>query len=344
MNIQLTYMKIRRLLATAACVTGLIAFAAQAEAGIEEHIIETEAGFYYTVQKGDTLWDLSEKFADSPWQWPEMWHYNPDIQNPHLIYPGQRIQVYKKGFGDEMPAPEPVAAEAPLQAETEFTYSQIQMVGFIRKDAVEPAGTVFESVGDRFLISSTDQVYIQPTEGQSLEIGQRHYVYRTIDPVRHPDTNAYVGVQHFFTGILEITDIRADFAVGRLLITFEEVREGHMIMPYHPRDEKFVLKPGIKGLDGTIVKAEAGWNIIGENMIAFIDKGRDHGVEVGQMYNVYYQMINRPDEWSAAAPMKLTEEEIGRLIVIHTEKTTATVLVTYSAEEMSAGMIIHATR
>ena len=44
-----------------------------------------ETGFYYTVQKGDTLWDLSQKFSDTPWQWPEMWKENDQIANPHRI-------------------------------------------------------------------------------------------------------------------------------------------------------------------------------------------------------------------------------------------------------------------
>ena len=53
---------------------------------------------HYVVKKGDTLWDISALFLNSPWMWPEIWYVNPQVSNPHLIYPGDELTlVYVDG-------------------------------------------------------------------------------------------------------------------------------------------------------------------------------------------------------------------------------------------------------
>ncbi|MDA8963420.1 LysM peptidoglycan-binding domain-containing protein, partial [Pseudomonadales bacterium] len=47
----------------------------------------------YTVKTGDTLWDISEMYLKTPWLWPEIWQANPQVDNPHLIYPGDILSL-----------------------------------------------------------------------------------------------------------------------------------------------------------------------------------------------------------------------------------------------------------
>ena len=58
----------------------------------------------YTIQKGDTLWDLSQKFLSNPWYWPKIWSLNPGIENPHWIYPGNRLKIVPGEGGAQAPA------------------------------------------------------------------------------------------------------------------------------------------------------------------------------------------------------------------------------------------------
>ena len=93
-----TFTPLRILLAAFIFSAAALGFpaAGYAQDGIDKHIVETETGVYYIVQPGDTLWDLSQQFADSAWLWPDLWKENRQISNPHLIYPGDRIKLYRR--------------------------------------------------------------------------------------------------------------------------------------------------------------------------------------------------------------------------------------------------------
>ena len=78
-------MKLRRIILTACLLLMILPGIALAK---EEPII-------YTVEQGDTLWGVSQRFITDPYYWPNLWSNNPDIGNPHLIYPGQKLRIYK---------------------------------------------------------------------------------------------------------------------------------------------------------------------------------------------------------------------------------------------------------
>ena len=59
--------------------------------GLTQETKETEG--VYTIQKGDTLWDISSKFLKDPFLWPKLWEKNPYITNPHWIYPGNTVRL-----------------------------------------------------------------------------------------------------------------------------------------------------------------------------------------------------------------------------------------------------------
>lgn len=308
-----------------------------------QETVEYETGFYYTVQKGDTLWDLSQKFSDTPWQWPEMWKENDQIANPHRIYPGERIRLYRRRGAQGYGSGEGTAGEdTGLKDKPELTkmlsyeYAAIDRVGFIRKEPVLSYGTIFKVEGQKEMISTGDLVYIKPHENIELTPGEKYTVYRTLKPIVDKKTNEFIGIQHYFAGAVEIMIKRPEFVLARVVAGYRPIKVGDLLMPYMRRMPSVSMQPTPPGLEGSIIVSEEHQSIFGETTIAFIDKGRSAGVEPGQLYWIFKQeqyRINPKDELAVT----LTPVLLGELLVLHTENTTSTVMITDSRNAISAG-------
>ena len=118
-----------------------------------KEIQDQEAGFYYTIKKGDTLWDLSKRFSDSPWLWPDLWKENSQIPNPHWIYPGNRIRLFRKQWVKTVEMPVEEKTEIIKEEPVYYLYKEIDMVGFIRKEAIAPSAVIIKVKDDKKLIS-----------------------------------------------------------------------------------------------------------------------------------------------------------------------------------------------
>ncbi len=308
----------------------LTILAAPAMAEIEDHITKTETGFYYTVQKGDTLWDLSQKFADSPWEWPELWHYNPDIKNPHWIYPGQKILVYKKEWAGKKEAPQPEAEPAEEAPKSIFHYEMINYVEFDQETAVAPSGNIINATDDKTLVSEGDTVYLRPGEGPPLAAGGLYTIYRTFEINTGLLDDASPGIQHYLTGVVEITDIESEYAIAKVVKSFRDIHYEDMVMPLETRSPEIEKKEADNGLTGRIIRSEERSALIGQDKLVFIDKGENDGVEVGQSYNILHQPVAAPEPGTPKIGLKPVN--VGEILVLHTEDTTATGLITASTK------------
>jgi len=311
----------------------IVAFPFMLCAEENENFVEHEAGFYYTIQKGDTLWDLSQRFLDTPWQWPDVWSENNQIANPHRIYPGDRIRLFQRKDVEIWVEPE---LEKEIIEEKEplyYFYSSIDQIGFIKKKPVTPRGTIFDVKDDKELISHGDLVYIRPNKDTSFIPGNKFTVYRTLKPLR-------VGIQHYMTGIVEITKIEPKFAVARVVQSFRHIKVNDLLIPYVKRSPKIILTESKKELTGKIIEAEEHETIIGDNTVAFINKGNKDGVKCGQQYTIFYQEKQRLDP-KKRKKVYLTPVDFGTLLVLHAEETTSTVLITSSEKSIYPGANIH---
>jgi len=301
--------------------------------------IEHETGFYYTIQKGDTLWDISQRFFDSPWQWPDLWKENSQVPNPHLIYPGERIRLFHKGWMKTTVKTDVV--EKSLQEKTPqkeplyLIYTEIDKIGFIKKEPVTPSGYIFKSYNDKIMISHGDKVYIKQNNNASFVPGEKYTIYRT-NPIANKKIKDCVGIQHYLTGILEITEKHPDFSVAKVVQSFRSIAVNDLLMPYQPLSKKILITESKKGLEGSIIGSEEKATIIGQGAIAFIDMGSQDGVMPGQYYSIYYQEKKRLDPKSKKYTL-LSVVDFGTLFVLRAEQTTATVLITRSDKSITPG-------
>jgi hypothetical protein len=302
--------------------------------------IKYENGFYYTIQKGDTLWDLSQKFSDSPWQWPDLWRENKQLPNPHWIYPGERIRLYLKestgSIAENKITKQKIHQIESTNKQVYYYYPQIDQVGFIKSDATKPFGTILKVKDEKVMIHQGDIVYIREEGGIPLPKGKKYHIYRTMKPVPNKNLTPCPGVQHYFTGVVEIVSEQAGFTVGKVIKSYRATNLYDMLMPYEPIKPEIAITKSVKGLKGTIILSEEHKAMMGENDIAFIDKGAKDGIQPGQRYSIFYQEKEKISANSSQAVL-LPPVQYGMLLVLRTEKDTSTVLITDSNKSVQDG-------
>ncbi len=126
----------------------------------------------YVVQKGDTLWDISARFLKKPWLWPEIWQANPQVKNPHLIYPGDVLSL---AYLDRVVAQPGPRQEAPINAiplsQVEPFLKQLSVV-----DEIDSLPYVVALEDNRLRATTGQTVYVRGLEG--AQVGQRWAVVR----------------------------------------------------------------------------------------------------------------------------------------------------------------------
>jgi len=304
--------------------------------------LEHEIGVYYTIQRGDTLWDISDKYFDSPWVWPELWKQNKYIKNPHFIEPGDMLRLFYNRESDliidEDQTPEDSNSQSENTCEKDilyFNYPAIDSVGFIKKEPVLPNGSVFKAKDDKVVISEGDLIYIKNENNSNFVPDSKYTVYRTFEPL--PDsTPGSAGKQHYLTGIVEIKTVEPLYVIAEVLKSFREIAINDLLMPYEPRSPKIPIIESNKGIECSILVPEEAKELIGDNTIVFIDKGEKDGIKPGQFYHIYYREKKNVSPDSLVSTY-LAPVDFGKLFVLISEQTTASAVITRSDREIFTG-------
>ena len=316
-------------------LTSLLFLAGPVAAGsdINDSLGEDESGFYYTIQKGDTLWDLSQKFYNSQWDWPGLWEMNDRIKNPHLIYPGKKIRVFLKKEQELERMAEKETTEKEKITPT-FSYPQMDSLGFIKQSAVTPLGNIIRSVKNDHLISENDEVYIESSASNRLAAGMTCRIYVTRIVEREYNGRPFAGVLHNIKGILEITEAKEGYFTGKITESFTAIHPGDLLTGYTQKSGVIPVNEDPPEIKANLVCNDNDDALMAENSVAYMNRGSADRVRPGQMYTVYRTPQAAESAFREDTDIKFDLEKVGRLIVLHTEDISSTVMILKNAKDM----------
>ena len=293
----------------------------------------------YVIQKGDTLWGLSDRFVQDPYYWPDLWEKNQVITNPHFIYPGQRVKVYPDRIEVEVPAESPAVTQPKKVAEDVpqvKTFTVTGGEGFLMENSLKPAGYIVSTHQGRQMVGEDDIVYTDIGKVHGANVGDKFSVYKKMGAVSHPVTNVILGYKVIPLGTLQLSEMEDKVSKAIITKSFLEIGAGSYLMPYRPRKMDVPLKASDKELGGYIVETKTGNKAIAAGDVVYLDLGSVQGVSVGNMLYIVRDVV--PDQTYALDKIdKLPVEVLGALVIVETGNNTSTALVVKSIDAIYRG-------
>ena len=288
----------------------------------------------YTVVKGDTLWDISERFLSRPWLWPEIWHVNPQIANPHLIYPGDRIALT---YIDGKPRLQLIRASS----KDTGPISQFPL-GAIEEFLIEPKVVTSAELYAAPYVVAADEGRLISSKGSHVYVrgdtsADRYSVFRPGDALVDPDTGEVLGHEAIHVSKasmvtrgdpskMVLTSNKRETLVGDRLMSNPDA----LAVSFQPRSST-VTKPGkIISLFDAVSKA-------GKNQVVVLNIGENDGVQAGDVMSVISDdrrvrdVISRKKNDFVIVP----GDESGVIMVFRTFERTSYALIMSSRRSIS---------
>lgn len=309
----------------------------------------------YVVQRGDTLWDISAMFLKEPWFWPEIWYVNPQIEDPHLIYPGDVLTlVYVDGKpqlrmqrggtvsgGTVRLSPE-MRSEGREAAITTIPFQTIEPFlrgGTIMSKKEAESLPYIVAFRDHIVAGAGHEIFVRDID-DSVALGKEYFVLRMLDEINDPDTGKALGYEVLFIGRAEK---RASGDPDTLFLTDtdREARRGDKVqqvdlqlpMTYFPSAPN-------QEVAGTIVSVVDGVSRIGQYQMVILNRGSNDGLEAGSVLAVWQKGETVSDRFSSKAfgeKVELPDALGGTVMVVKAYEDVSYALVMEALLEIKVG-------
>jgi hypothetical protein len=310
----------------------------------------------HNVRRGDTLWGICGYYFHNPYQWPRIWSYNAQIQNPHWIYPGDLVKLRNGAVETGAAAPPAQSARSTnlrgrqVPAETVFLRND----GFI-EDESSNWGEINGAREDKIFLTDYDEAYLRIGSDHDVKLGQELTVYR---PIRDVGSGKLVQIQ----GTVKVDQWNPKDRVARARVTeaLDTIERGARVGPIQRRFEVVPPARNENDVEATVLTSVHAHEFWGANQVVYIDKGEDDGLKPGNRLFVIkkgdgfhmtqptgsaakriaiesnspgaMEDVTRPHD-----PNALPEEVVAELRVISPKKKTSMALVTLSRREIEQG-------
>jgi len=313
----------------------------------------------YTVKPGDTLWDIASLFLKDPWFWPEIWYQNPQVENPHLIYPGDqlsliyvdgqpRIVVSRGGEAtinvvSDAAGPVPVVKLSPTIRTKSIEESIDTIPGdairqflskprVITKEEAESAPYILGSDDAHLILGEGNQIYVR---GEIDKERVRYTVVRRGAKLSDPDTKEILGYEAIYAGEALITSY-GDPATGELTATEREVLYGDRLLPTDKSKIENLFFPRLPDRDvqGKIIHLPDALFGVAKLQVAVINKGSRDGIESGNLLAVYSKGQSVYDHYNRGKKVELDLPDVrsGMLMIFR------------AFDQVSYGLVLESTR
>jgi LysM domain len=316
----------------------------------------------YTVKAGDTLWGISQTFLSQPWYWPELWYLNPQIQNPHLIFPGDvlslvtidgqpRLMVTERAGAERVTGGNVVRLSPEIRSESLDAITTLPrnvIAAFLgrpsimTKDEVKQAPYLL-SVRDKHIVGSAgDEVYARGIRN-AVE-GTRYNIMHVDEELRDPDNHDLLGYRGVYvgTGPVIATGDPAKLTLNETVI--EALPGDKLFAESYQMNSDFVPHAPGSTVEGTIF-AVNGVFVAGRYQVVAINRGNKAGLDIGSVLAIYQTGETIRDAYSdgrSANPMNTNRGLFKEKVKLPDERT-GTVMVFKTYERMSYALIMDAT-
>jgi hypothetical protein len=298
----------------------------------------------HTVNKGDTLWSICERYYSDPYLWPELWEMNKFITNPHWLKPGDVITLLEQEQAEPTPikegvppqevepmemAKKPVKPKKPMGINVS-NLTNMEALGFLRQNPFGPWGRIFDFESEKVLAGEDDIVYVKMNK-QDIRVGDAFTIYNISHLIKHPLTEKEWGYIHTFKGVLRIEEVKEGYYVARIRDSFRTIHKDDLLMPYHSVSPCVFPIPYRGDITAHVIASKDNLTIHGQYSVVYIDMGFKKGVRRGNIFKAIEERESRPD------PKK---EEILSL----PPAVLANILILATTEHTSAGVVFGASK